>query len=375
MDLMQISGQFSVSGDCLEVKPFGNGHINDTYAVTCASEGGVRRYILQKLNSRVFPHPTALMNNFAAVTAYLRPIIKKEGGDPDRECLKVIPTVQGAAYYVDGEGEVWRMTQLIENTDAYLVAENSAMFEDAGRAFGLFIKRLEGFDAASLIEVIPDFHNTVKRYENLEKAVAADKAGRASGVKDLIDFARARKDKTSVIVSALKEGKIPLRVTHNDTKLNNVLIETATQKAICVIDLDTVMPGSLLYDFGDAIRVGCSTAEEDEKDLSKVNFDRENFVAFTRGFMRGLGDNLTINEEKLLPTGAILMTFECGMRFLTDYLEGDVYFKTAYPEHNLVRCRTQFKLVEEMEKSLDFMQKTVDDIYFDILKGNKQKEA
>lgn len=375
MDLMQISGQFSVSGDCLEVKPFGNGHINDTYAVTCASEGGVRRYILQKLNSRVFPHPTALMNNFAAVTAYLRPIIKKEGGDPDRECLKVIPTVQGAAYYVDGEGEVWRMTQLIENTDAYLVAENCAMFEDAGRAFGLFIKRLEGFDAASLIEVIPDFHNTVKRYENLEKAVAADKAGRASGVKDLIDFARARKDKTSVIVSALKEGKIPLRVTHNDTKLNNVLIDTATQKAICVIDLDTVMPGSLLYDFGDAIRVGCSTAEEDEKDLSKVNFDRENFLAFTRGFMRGLGDNLTINEEKLLPTGAILMTFECGMRFLTDYLEGDVYFKTAYPEHNLVRCRTQFKLVEEMEKSLDFMQKTVDDIYFDILKGNKQKEA
>ena len=375
MDLMQISGQFSVSGDCLEVKPFGNGHINDTYAVTCASEGGVRRYILQKLNSRVFPHPTALMNNFAAVTAYLRPIIKKEGGDPDRECLKVIPTVQGAAYYVDGEGEVWRMTQLIENTDAYLVAESSAMFEDAGRAFGLFIKRLEGFDAASLIEVIPDFHNTVKRYENLEKAVAADKAGRASGVKDLIDFARARKDKTGVIVSALKEGKIPLRVTHNDTKLNNVLIDTATQKAICVIDLDTVMPGSLLYDFGDAIRVGCSTAEEDEKDLSKVNFDRENFVAFTRGFMCGLGDNLTVNEEKLLPTGAILMTFECGMRFLTDYLEGDVYFKTAYPEHNLVRCRTQFKLVEEMEKSLDFMQKTVDDIYFDILKGNKQKEA
>lgn len=375
MDLMQISGQFSVSGDCLEVKPFGNGHINDTYAVTCASEGGVRRYILQKLNSRVFPHPTALMNNFAAVTAYLRPIIKKEGGDPDRECLKVIPTVQGAAYYVDGEGEVWRMTQLIENTDAYLVAESSAMFEDAGRAFGLFIKRLEGFDAASLIEVIPDFHNTVKRYENLEKAVAADKAGRASGAKDLIDFARARKDKTGVIVSALKEGSIPLRVTHNDTKLNNVLIDTATQKAICVIDLDTVMPGSLLYDFGDAIRVGCSTAEEDEKDLSKVNFDRENFVAFTRGFMRGLGDNLTVNEEKLLPTGAILMTFECGMRFLTDYLEGDVYFKTAYPEHNLVRCRTQFKLVEEMEKSLDFMQKTVDDIYFDILKGNKQKEA
>lgn len=375
MDLMQISGQFSVSGDCLEVKPFGNGHINDTYAVTCVSEGGVRRYILQKLNSRVFPHPTALMNNFAAVTAYLRPIIKKEGGDPDRECLKVIPTVQGAAYYVDGEGEVWRMTQLIENTDAYLVAENCAMFEDAGRAFGLFIKRLEGFDAASLIEVIPDFHNTVKRYENLEKAVAADKAGRASGVKDLIDFARARKDKTSVIVSALKEGRIPLRVTHNDTKLNNVLIDTATQKAICVIDLDTVMPGSLLYDFGDAIRVGCSTAEEDEKDLSKVNFDRENFVAFTRGFMRGLGDNLTVNEEKLLPTGAILMTFECGMRFLTDYLEGDVYFKTAYPEHNLVRCRTQFKLVEEMEKSLDFMQKTVDDIYFDILKEKKQKEA
>ena len=362
MDLFDIAGQFSVEGNCLDVQPFGNGHINDTYAVTCASGGGVHRYILQKLNSHVFPHPTALMNNFAAVTAYLRPIVKQEGGDPDRECLRLIPTTQGAAYYVDKEGEVWRMTQLIENTDAFLIAESSEMFADAGRAFGLFIRRLQGFDAASLIEVIPDFHNTVKRYENLKKAIAADKAGRAAGVKDLIAFARARKEKTGIIVNALKNGEIPLRVTHNDTKLNNVLIDTASKKAICVIDLDTVMPGSLLYDFGDAIRVGCSTAAEDEKDLNKVHFDKENFAAFTRGFMRGLGDGITEKERSLLPEGAMLMTFECGMRFLTDYLEGDVYFKTAYPEHNLVRCRTQFRLVEEMEQNAGFMHKTVEDI-------------
>ena len=363
MNLFDIAGQFSVMGNCLDVKPFGNGHINDTYAVTCASEGGVRRYILQKLNSRVFPHPTALMNNLEAVCAYLRPVVKNEGGDADRECLRIIPTVNGAAYYVDKQGEVWRMTQLIENTDAYLIAENREMFEDAGRAFGLFIKRLEGFDASTLVEVIPDFHNTVKRYENLEKAVAEDKMSRAAGVSDLIEFARARKDKTGIIVQALEKGEIPLRVTHNDTKLNNVLIDTATKKAVCVIDLDTVMPGSLLYDFGDAIRVGCSTAEEDEKDLSKVHFDRENFVAFTRGFMRGLGDSITQKERELLPVGAILMTFECGMRFLTDYLEGDVYFKIAYPEHNLVRCRTQFKMVEELEKALPFMRETVQKVY------------
>ena len=363
MNLFDIAGQFSTLGNCLDVKPFGNGHINDTYAVTCASEGGVRRYVLQRLNSRVFPHPTALMNNFAAVSAYLRSIVKKDGGDADTECLRLIPTLNGADYYVDKQGEVWRMTQLIENTDAYLIAENRDMFEDAGRAFGLFIKRLEGFDASTLIEVIPDFHNTVKRYENLEKAVAEDKAGRAAGVSDLIDFARARRDKTGIINGALAKGEIPLRVTHNDTKLNNVLIDVATKKAVCVIDLDTVMPGSLLYDFGDAIRVGCSTAKEDEPDLDKVHFDKENFVAFTRGFMRGLGDSITDKERELLPVGAILMTFECGMRFLTDYLEGDVYFKIAYPEHNLVRCRAQFRLVEELEENLPFMHETVQKVY------------
>ena len=366
MNLFDIAGQFSTLGNCLDVQPFGNGHINDTYAVTCASEGGVRRYILQRLNSRVFPHPTALMNNFAAVSAYLRSIVKKDGGDADRECLCLIPTVNGAAYYVDKQGEVWRMTQLIDNTEAYLIAENRDMFEDAGRAFGLFIKRLEGFDASTLIEVIPNFHNTVIRYQNLEKAIAEGKMGRAKGVQDLIAFARARKDKTGIIVNALEKGEIPLRVTHNDTKLNNVLIDTATKKAVCVIDLDTVMPGSLLYDFGDAIRVGCSTAQEDEKDLSKVHFDKENFVYFTRGFMRGIGGSITQKERELLPAGAILMTFECGMRFLTDYLEGDVYFKVAYPEHNLVRCRTQFKLVEELEENIAFMRETVQKAYAEL---------
>lgn len=349
MNLFDIAGQFSTLGNCLDVKPFGNGHINDTYAVTCASEGGVRRYILQRLNSRVFPHTTALMNNFAAVSAYLRSIVKKDGGDADRECLRVIPTVNGAAYYVDKQGEVWRMTQLIENTDAYLIAENRDMFEDAGRAFGLFIKRLEGFDASTLIEVIPDFHNTVKRYENLEKAVAEDKKGRAAGVSDLIDFARARKDKTGIITGALAKGEIPLRVTHNDTKLNNVLIDVDTKRAVCVIDLDTVMPGTMLYDFGDGVRAGCSTAKEDEPDLSKVDFDIVLFRAFAAGFLKGMEGSVTAAERALMPAAARLMTFECGMRFLTDYLVGDTYFKTAYPDHNLVRARTQFRLVERME--------------------------
>lgn len=346
-------------GNCLDIQPFGNGHINDTYAVTCESEHGVRRYILQRINSKVFPHPTVLMSNFAAVTQYLRPIVRKDGGDPDRECLNIIPTHAGNSYYVDSEGEVWRMTQMVENTAAYLVADDPAMFEDAGRAFGLFIKRLEGFDASTLIDVIPNFHNTVKRYEALEAAIAADKCGRVKDVEDLISFARARKKITSTIVDALASGEVPLRVTHNDTKLNNVLIDVETKKAICVIDLDTVMSGSLLYDFGDAVRVGCSTAAEDEKDLSKVRFNKEMFVAFTRGFLRGLEGSVTDKEKALMPMGAILMTFECGMRFLTDYLDGDNYFKIAYPDHNLVRCRTQFRLVEEMEKVFDEMNRIV----------------
>ena len=359
MTLSHIAGQFSFKGDCLDIEPFGNGHINDTFAVRCKTSGGVIRYILQRINSHVFPRTRELMDNMVAVTRFVKEKIIADGGAPERDCLNIVPTVDGNSYYVDDNGDYWRATNFIEGTDAYLVADDADMFTDAGRAFGKFISSLEDFDASTLYEIIPNFHNTVSRYEALLAVEKADKLGRAESVKEELEFAKSYSDLCSVIVGALADGEIPLRVTHNDTKLNNVLIDVETKKAVCVIDLDTVMPGSLLYDFGDAIRVGCSTAKEDEKDLTKVNFNIEMFEAFTKGFLLGLGKSVTAKERSLMPIAAVIMTYECGMRFLTDYLDGDNYFKIAYPEHNLVRCRTQFKQARLMRGRLEEMNEIV----------------
>ena len=349
MNEYAAADKFAFDGTVTDVSLYGNGHINDTYAVTCERADGKIRYILQRLNSNVFPDRKGLMRNMVAVTDFLRAAVVRDGGDPDRECLNLIPTKDGGRYYTSPEGEVWRATQFIENTDAYLVADDAEMFRDAGRAFGKFVARLADFDADSLFEVIPDFHNTAKRYEAFERALSADSCGRAASARSEIDFVLARKDGCSRLVDALKSGEIPVRVTHNDTKLNNVLIDVDTKRAVCVIDLDTVMPGTMLYDFGDGVRAGCSTAKEDEPDLSKVDFDIALFRAFAAGFLKGMEGSVTAAERALMPAAARLMTFECGMRFLTDYLVGDTYFKTAYPDHNLVRARTQFRLVERME--------------------------
>ncbi|MDE6551095.1 MAG: aminoglycoside phosphotransferase family protein [Clostridia bacterium] len=359
MNLSQIAGQFSFKGDCLDIKPFGNGHINDTFAVECKTAEGVLRYILQRLNRRVFPNPKCLMDNMSAITEFLRDKIIAEGGDPDRECLCIVRTVDDKIYYVDDNADVWRATKFIENTQTYLVAEDGDMFADAGRAFGQMLSRLADFDASKLYDVIPNFHNTKARYDTLLKAAEADKVGRLKDARQEYDFAQAHSYLCPIIVDALSSSAIPLRVTHNDTKLNNVLIDATTKRAVCVIDLDTVMSGSLLYDFGDAIRVGCSTAEEDEKDLSKVGFNIENFDAFTRGYISGAGKSITKAEFELMPISAVIMTYECGMRFLTDYLDGDNYFKTAYPEHNLVRCRTQFKQARLMLERIEEMKNIV----------------
>ena len=350
MDRYLAARQFAFDGETEDVSLYGNGHINDTYAVTCSGREGRVRYIMQRLNAVVFPDREGLMRNMIAVTRFLRETVLRDGGDPDRECLRLIPTKDGKAYYTSPEGEVWRATQFIENTDAYLVADNAEMFRDAGRAFGKFVARLEKFDADSLFEVIPDFHNTVKRYEAFERALERDVCARAADAAAEIAFVKERRQGCALLVDALKGGEIPLRVTHNDTKLNNVLIDVDTKRAVCVIDLDTVMPGTMLYDFGDGVRAGCSTAREDEPDLAKVDFDMTLFEAFASGFLNGMEGSVTARERELMPAAARLMTFECGMRFLTDYLSGDTYFKTAYPEHNLVRARTQFKLVGRMEE-------------------------
>ena len=350
MDRYGAAAMFDFGGEVISVVPYGNGHINDTYAVTCSLAGGSVRFILQRLNPVVFPDRAGLMRNMIAVTGFLRKAVIRDGGDPERECLRLIPLKDGSPYLTDESGDVWRATQFIENTDAYLVAESPEMFASAGEAFGKFMARLGGFDASSLFEVIPRFHDTPDRYARFLASLERNAAGRMDEAKDEIAFVRERGEGCSVITDALERGEVPVRVTHNDTKLNNVLIDTATKEAVCVIDLDTVMPGSMLYDFGDAVRVGCSTAKEDERDLSLVDFDLGLFRAFTEGYLAGAGRSVTAAELGLLPDAARLMTFECGMRFLTDFLDGDTYFKTAYPEHNLVRARTQFKLVRTMER-------------------------
>lgn len=350
MDRYGAAAMFDFGGEVTSVVPYGNGHINDTYAVTCSLAGGSVRFILQRLNPVVFPDRAGLMRNMIAVTGFLRKAVIRDGGDPERECLRLIPLKDDSPYLTDESGDVWRATQFIENTDAYLVAESPEMFASAGEAFGKFMARLGGFDASSLFEVIPRFHDTPDRYARFLASLERNAAGRMDEAKDEIAFVRERGEGCSVITDALERGEVPVRVTHNDTKLNNVLIDTATKEAVCVIDLDTVMPGSMLYDFGDAVRVGCSTAKEDERDLSLVDFDLGLFRAFTEGYLAGAGRSVTAAELGLLPDAARLMTFECGMRFLTDFLDGDTYFKTAYPEHNLVRARTQFKLVRTMER-------------------------
>lgn len=352
MTKYEVAKKFRLDGEIDEISPYGEGHINDTFRVTV--KNSPTEYILQRLNTKIFPDYRGLMNNIQKVTAVMRDIVQSQGGDVERECMQLIPTSDGKAYYVNGN-DCWRVFVFVKDTVVYQVIDSPAVFENTGEAFGRFIARLDGFDANTLCEVIPNFHNTVDRYDKFLTAIEQNKSGRADKVQKEIDFVKARADKLSLIVDALNCKQIPLRVTHNDTKINNVLIDKSTGKAICIIDLDTIMPGSLLYDFGDSIRSGCNTALEDEKNLDIVDFDINLYEAYCKGFLKGIGDKITDKEIDMLHLGAIIITLECGIRFLTDYLDGDVYFKTQYADHNLVRCHTQFKLVEKMESMSDRM--------------------
>ena len=338
---------------------YGQGHINDTFCVICQpQEGDAVRFILQGLSLAAFPHPEELMENFVGITSYLRKKIVENGGDPQRETLSLVKTKDGKDFYTDASGKVWRLSPFIENTDCFQKA-TPELFEASARAFGRLQLLMSGFPAETLHETIYKFHDTENRYANFEKALAEDKMGRAKDVAAEIRFVKDRKADCSVALQALREGKLPLRVTHNDTKLNNILVDRTTGEGICVIDLDTTMPGLSINDFGDSIRFGANHSAEDEKDLSKVNFDMELYEAYTRGFLEGAAGCLTANELEYLPWGARLMTLECGIRFLTDYLEGDTYFRIHYPEQNLDRTRTQFKLVKDMEEQFDAMHAVV----------------
>lgn len=351
---------FGFGLQCSYVKPFGEGHINETYAVYMPTEEGDEfAYILQRVNNNVFKDPAGVMENIFGVTEYLRNVIREEGGDPDRETLSCIKTKNGCTYFEDNEGQPWRCYNYISNSVCYQLVEDPEQFYQSGNSFGHFLKQLGNYPASSLKETIPDFHNTVKRFENLEKALKRDIKNRAITCRPEIAFALDRKQDCKVLVEQQENGTLPLRVTHNDTKLNNILFDAETGKGLCIIDLDTIMSGLAANDFGDSIRFGAATAEEDERDLDKMHFDISLYELYVKGYLEATKDVLTPEEVESLPWGARLMTFECGIRFLTDYLEGDTYFKTAYPEHNLVRARTQFRLVDEMEQQFAKMQEIV----------------
>lgn len=349
--------QFDFKGVVIDVKPFGLGHINDTFIVNCVEQNELSiRYILQRININIFKTPENLMDNIKNVTLYLNKKIVARGGNPDRETLNLVNTVDGKVFYKNSSGDYWRSYRFIEGARTYQVVENLKHFYNAGKAIGNFEKLLKNYPADELFETIPDFHNTKKRYEAFLEALSLDVMNRAKDVQAEIDFVLARRDEVSVLVNLQEAGKLPLRVTHNDTKFNNIMIDDSTGEGICIIDLDTIMPGLSLYDFGDSIRSGANPAEEDEVDLSKVWMDLELFEHFTKGFLDGTDNLLTALELEYLPFSAKLMTLECGIRFLTDHLNGDVYYKIHRENHNLDRARTQFKMVEDMEEKFDEMQ-------------------
>ena len=339
MNLKEVLTQFDIDSN---IMPYGNGHINDTY---CCEPS---EYILQRINTSIFHDPKALMENIRNVTKHISTKITAEGGDPKRETLTIIKTVDGEDYCtVDGCS--FRLYRFISGTKTI---ENDKNYDDiynAGVGFGRFGRMLDDFPAGILHETIPDFHNTPKRIEAFYEALENDIAGRRKEIKDEIEFVCTNTNIASIVTDKLSSGEIPIRVTHNDTKINNILFDDTTGKPVCVIDLDTVMQGSSLYDFGDALRMGGSTAAEDEVDLSKVHFDVESFRCFSKGWLSEMKDILTPSEISLLPTSVRLITFECGVRFLTDYLNGDVYFKVHKEGHNLDRARNQFKLCEELK--------------------------
>ena len=352
---------FEFQGKFVECVPCGNGHINDTYMVTFEDENGMSRYSLQHMNRSVFKDPVSLMNNILHVTAYLKEQISAQGGDPQRETLDFVCTKTGEPYFVDSYGEYWRAYHFVE--DAYALEEisNPQDFYESAVAFGHFQRMLADFPADSLTETIAGFHDTKARFAAFEQAVEADVCHRAEEVQQEIQFVRDRYDVACVLGDLLKAGKLPLRVTHNDTKSNNVLIDKATGRGLCVIDLDTVMPGLVGHDFGDAIRFASNFVEEDCKDASRAGVNLNVYWAFAEGFLKETAATLTENEVDTLGLSCFALACELATRFLDDYLVGDKYFKTKYPDHNLVRTRCQIALAQDMQTKMDAMNAIVRD--------------
>ncbi|RPI80028.1 MAG: aminoglycoside phosphotransferase family protein [Desulfobacteraceae bacterium] len=358
--LQLIGSRFQIMGDYMFGEPYGSGHINDTYAVTYSQGHKPVKYILQRINERVFREPEKLMQNILRVTDHQRQKLLSAGEtEISRFCLQLVRSHDNRPFVIDAEGKYWRTYIFIENAHSYDVVETPKQATEAAVAFGRFQKTLVDLPGDRLHEIIPNFHNTAKRFSALRQAIQADAFNRAKLCNPEIAFAMERQPISSVLVDLLAAGRLPERICHNDTKLNNVLLDDLTQNGICVIDLDTVMPGSALYDFGDLVRTSTCPAAEDEKDLSKIFIQLPMFEALAQGYLSEARDFLTDLEKEHLAFSGKLITFEIGLRFLTDFLNGDTYFKTQFDQHNLVRCRTQFRLVQSIEENEECMQEIV----------------
>jgi len=357
--IIYIAQQFALPGIIKSIEPYGDGHINDTYLVKLRS--GYQDFMLQRINDKVFQDIPVLMSNIDKVIKHINAYYKKHQIVVNSECLKLVYTKQNHAYYQSKSG-YFRMYEYIPDTMTFETAPSLKHLEAAGKAIGQFQKMLADFDAKQLSETIPLFHDTPSRVEALIKAIAVAQPQRFEKARDIITLALERQPYAARVTDAIAKGEVPIRVTHNDTKIDNILFKADLAEAICLVDLDTVMPGSALYDFGDAVRSGCTTQAEDAADLETVKIDIRKFKYLTQGYLSVIKDELTPKEIELLPFSPILLTYELAVRFLTDYLLGDVYFKIDYEEHNLVRAQNQFQLMKSMESKLTSMQRTVTDL-------------
>lgn len=356
----EIVKNFKFEGELVESNNNPSGHINDTYILECRREDkSIIKYILQRINLDIFGDPDNLMQNIVSVTRHIAGKVKKQGGNPLRETLNVIETLDGKYYYKDENGMCFRAFHFIDNAKTYQMVEEPKHMYTTGKALGKFQKQLDDFSADKLYETIPAFHNTAKRYEAFLKAIDKDKSGRVKDIQTEINYIKDRSEQMSSLVDMLDKGQLPLRVTHNDTKFNNIMIDINTGEGVAVIDLDTVMPGLSLYDFGDAVRSGATTALEDEIDLSKVSFDMNLFEEFTKGYLEEMKGILVENEINTLALSAKIITLELAMRFLMDHIDGDIYFRIHRENHNLDRARNQLKIASDIEKNMKAMEEIV----------------
>lgn len=358
--ILEVCRRFGLAGEYKHYETINSGHINSTYKVFFFRDGELKDYIVQRVNTYVFQKPLEVMENIALVTEYIRAKIKATGVTAKRSVLHYSTTENGDYYTVLEDGGFWRCCRYIDDSVSFTQTDDLKIIEESGKAFGKFQTHLADFPVKKLHIVIPHFHNTINRYEALDKAIERNAAGRLEEVREVIAGYKALEELATKPYRLQRAGVLPLRVTHNDTKTSNVLFDAYTNEYLAVIDLDTVMPGLVAFDFGDAIRVAASTVDEDEKDLDKVALDLEKYEAFARGFVPALGDMLSSDEERSLSLGALAMTAECGVRFLTDYLDGDKYFRIHYPDQNLARAKCHLVLAQDMEKKLDEMQRIVD---------------